>query len=72
MTDDRVITAIVWRPLTSDDSASGWVTLEHDDGTTEHHGRMTRADTARFAALIFEGSVTRISPGDRIVRWIGR
>ena len=72
MTEDKAIVQLEWRPLTSDDSALGSVTIKRGDGTEEDRGTMTRADTARLAHLIFGGSATRVSVGDRIVKWVQR
>ena len=71
MTDDQAIVQVEWRPLTADDLSLGAVTVEHADGIKAEHGHMTKADTARFAALLF-GSHLPISAGGRIVRWTER
>jgi hypothetical protein len=75
--DDRAIVHIEWRPLTLEDSfdatsSLGSVMIERRDGTTEEQGPMTRADTARLAAELFDGTGTRISVGGRVVAWIAR
>jgi hypothetical protein len=75
--DDRAIVHIEWRPLTLEDSfdatwSLGSVMIERRDGTTEERGPMTRADTARLAAQIFDGTGTRISVGGRAVAWMSR
>lgn len=77
MLDAQAVVRLEWRPLTLMDSfdatsSLGSVLVEHADGTTEERSPMTRADTARLATDIFDGSGTRISVGGRVVAWVLR